>query len=61
MNTRPDVARGSKTKRNEVYEKQAISHRPQRKGRLSGQWRYRHEASLHVDNSPVDSHLTIPD
>lgn len=49
MNTRRGVARSSKTKRN-VYEKQAISHRPQRKSRLSVQWRYRHEASLHVDN-----------
>lgn len=52
MNGRLGVARGSKRKRN-VYEKQAISHRSQRKSRLSGQWRYRHEASLHVDNSTI--------
>lgn len=60
-NTLASTVVGSKTKTS-TFEKQAISHRPQKKSWLSGQWRYRREASLHIDNSPADSHLPrLPD
>lgn len=53
---RRGAARGSKTRRAYSASGRFLIVHVGRVDRTE-QWRYRHEASLHVDNSPADSHL----